>query len=349
MKNFYVRGVIAVIAATLWLGATAMAAEDGPMRQRIKERIKDRLEEQPAPEANAKVGEKITKPGDYLFKIEHGALPRYYRIHVPANYDPATPAPLLVSMHGGGGNMEYQADDGYYGQISSSEREGFIAVFPNGTSQFKSGKFATWNAGNCCGSARDDNVDDVGFIRQVVANIGAQMNIDRKRVYATGMSNGGLMAYRLACEAADVFKAIAPVAGTDNTKRCVPAHPVSVLHIHARNDMHVLFEGGAGPHTGDREAVTAFTSVPATVEKWAKLNGCPPTPARVLETQGAYCERYAPCKGNTEVQLCVTEGGGHSWPGAVKKPGIKGRDELPSQAIKANDAMWEFFRRHPGH
>ena len=100
--------------------------------------------------------------------------------------------------------------------------------------------FATWNAGNCCGGARDQNVDDVGFIRQIVANLTRQMNVDRQRIYATGMSNGGLMSYRLACEMSDVFKAIAPVAGTDNTRSCTPKQPVAVLHIHARNDTHVL-------------------------------------------------------------------------------------------------------------
>jgi polyhydroxybutyrate depolymerase len=294
-----------------------------------------------APEASADSGAKITQPGDYTFKIEHGGLWRMYRVHVPAKLDPAVPAPLLVSLHGGGASMDYQANDAHYGQVSKSEREGFVVVFPNGFSKLRSGKLATWNAGNCCGGARDENVDDVGFIRQVVANLTRQMNIDRKRIYATGMSNGGLMAYRLACEASDVFTAIAPVAGTDNTRSCAPKNPVSVLHIHARNDSHVLFTGGAGANSMARSLVTEFTSVPDTVAKWVRLNGCSATtPRRVLDKAGACCEVYAPCQGNTQVQLCDTEKGGHSWPGSDKT-----RGEPASQAINANDVMWEFFDR----
>ncbi|HEV8314831.1 MAG TPA: PHB depolymerase family esterase [Burkholderiaceae bacterium] len=284
---------------------------------------------------------RITKPGDYSFVIEHGGLRRMYRIHVPESYDDAKPTPLLFALHGGGGSMDYQADDTKYGLITKSEQAGFIAVFPNGYSKLKSGKFATWNAGNCCGGARDQNVDDVGFIRRIVANLMRQMNVDRQRIYATGMSNGGLMSYRLACEMSDVFKAIAPVAGTDNTRSCTPKQPVAVLHIHARNDTHVLYTGGAGSPLRDKSTVTEFTSVPDTVAKWVKLDGCIATPRRTLDKPGAYCEVYAPCRAQAEVQLCVTETGEHSWPGGHKR-----RGEAPSQAISANDVMWEFFSRH---
>lgn len=317
-------------------------AEDGPIRQRLKERWLQRQQQKDAPEANNDTGAAITQPGDYTFKLEHDGLMRMYLVHVPSRYVPVTPAPLLIALHGGGGSMDYQADDSRYGLIGKSEREGFVAVFPNGFSKLKSGKFATWNAGNCCGGARDENVDDVGFIRKVVASLTRRMNIDRNRIYATGMSNGGMMAYRLACEMPDVFKAIASVAGTDNTRSCNPKSPVPVLHIHAKNDSHVLFTGGAGPDLHDASKVTDFTSVPDTVSKWVRLDGCSASPRRVLEKDGAYCELYAPCRGQAEVQLCVTESGGHSWPGGQKSRG----DELPSQAISANDVMWDFFKRH---
>ena len=236
--------------------------------------------------------------------------------------------------------MDYQANDTYYGQITQSNRRGFVAVFPNGFSKRRNGWFATWNAGNCCGDARDQNIDDVGFIRQVVTNITRQMNIDRSRVYATGMSNGGMMAYRLACEMPDVFSAIAAVAGTDNTRSCTPRSPVSILHIHARDDGWVQFTGGAGPDTRDISKVTDFTSVASSVAKWARLSGCPATPQRSLEKPGAFCELYSPCRDQARVQLCVTDSGGHSWPG-----GVKPRGGEPSHAISANEVMWDFFDR----
>lgn len=281
---------------------------------------------------------------DHSFTTAHDGLQRMYRVHVPASYDPAKPVALLVALHGGGGNMDIQANDTFYGQVSKSEREGFIVVFPNGFSPFARGTFATWNAGNCCGPARDRNVDDVGFIRQVVAEVGRKWRVDPARVYATGMSNGGMMAYRLACEASDVFKAIAPVAGTDNTRVCAPANPVSVLHIHARNDSHVLFGGGAGPDSAARSQVTDYVSVADTVARWTRLNRCATgvAPKRVLDRTGAWCEISPPCEGGSQVQLCVTESGGHSWPGG-RRPRDVG--EPASNAISANDVMWAFFNR----
>lgn len=333
--------VLASLACSFAFPALPSCAQNGPVRQMLKERWLQKAQQQEPSEANADIEIPITKPGDYIFKIQHNGLTRMYRVHVPAKYNPAVPAPLLFALHGGGGSMDVQANDTAYGHIAKSEIESAVVVFPNGTSRLKSGKLATWNAGRCCGFARDSGIDDVGFIRQIVANLTRQMNIDRGRIYSTGMSNGGLMSYRLACEMPDVFTAIAAVAGTDNTRSCSPSKPVSILHIHAKNDQLVLFNGGLGPKTREKDLVTDFTSVPDTISKWVRINGCPVAPRRVLDKEGAYCEVYAPCRENTKVQLCVTETGDHSWPGGVKLR----RGEPTSQAISANDVMWEFFNR----
>ncbi len=117
-----------------------------------------------------------------------------------------------MALHGGGGGAIYQADDANYGLIGKSEQAGFIVVFPNGVSGTGNGMLATWNAGNCCARARDENVDDVGFLRMVVADVARRANVAAPRVYAIGMSNGAMMAYRLACEAGDVFHGIMAVA-----------------------------------------------------------------------------------------------------------------------------------------
>lgn len=336
------RSVILFLCVAGFMPVSVASEGDDTLRQRLKERVLQRQQERMDAESRPDVDGSIARAGDYTFSMKHGGLERMYRVHVPKSHVPGKPAPLVFALHGGGGSMDYQANDAYYGLITKSEQEGFVAVFPNGFSKLRSGKFATWNAGTCCGGARDENVDDVGFIRQVVADVSRRVNVDRGRIYATGMSNGGLMSYRLACEMSDVFAAIAPVAGTDNTRSCSPSRPVSVLHIHARNDDHVLFEGGAGPAARDKSKVTDFASVPATVSKWVALNGCNTTPRRVLEKPGVYCDLYGSCKDKAEVQLCVTDSGGHSWPGGHKPRG----DEKPSQAISANDVMWEFFTRH---
>jgi polyhydroxybutyrate depolymerase len=316
------------------LGGEAVLAEGDTLRERLRQRQQERAA------APSSVAGPITAPGDYRASLAHGGRTRLYRLYVPASYRADQPAPLLVALHGGGGGMDYMGRDDYYGLLSFAERTGQVLLLPNGISRLRGGMLATWNAGNCCGAARDEQVDDVGYIRALVERVQSQLNIDARHIRATGMSNGAMMAYRLACELPGLFSAIAAVAGTDNTINCPPAQPVSVLHIHARNDSHVLYDGGAGPDAVDRTLITDFRSVPETVARWVERNRCAPTPQRVLEREGAWCERYAPCAGGTQVQLCVTATGGHSWPG-----GHKPRGEAPTQAINANDVMWDFFSR----
>jgi polyhydroxybutyrate depolymerase len=171
--------------------------------------------------------------------------------------------------------------------------------------------------------------------------VARQVAVDRSRIYASGMSNGAMMAYRLACDAADLFRGIAAVAGTDNTRGCKPQRPVAVLHIHARDDRHVLFDGGAGPDSAPAAQVTDYTSVTDTIARWTRLDGCTAPPQRVLDRPGAVCEMHDGCAGGSRVQLCVTEAGGHSWPGGRKPRG----GPPASTALSANDAMWAFFDR----
>jgi polyhydroxybutyrate depolymerase len=266
-------------------------------------------------------------------------------VHVPAGYDPGRPAPLMLAFHGGGGSAGFMADDTRYGLQREADQDGFIVAFPNGASRLPGGRLATWNAGACCGYARDQGSDDVGFARAVVSAIEARYAVDAGRVFATGMSNGGMFAHRLACEAADVFRAVASVAGTDATTRCSPSRPVSVLHIHARDDDHVRFDGGAGPGAfRDRHSVMDFMSVPETIARWVQRDQCSGNPQRVLQVPGAYCDAYRNCAGGAQVQLCVTDTGGHSWPGADRvRPG----KEAASTALDASATIWRFFAGQP--
>jgi polyhydroxybutyrate depolymerase len=334
--------LIAGLALCAVLPALSGAAEDGPLRNLLRERLAARAGQSVAAPAARLLGpgDKITSPGRYEIHLQVGGRDRMALVHVPQSYDAGKPAPLVMAIHGGGGGAIFQADDGNYGLITKSETAGFIAAFPNGISPAQNGMLATWNAGNCCARARDENVDDVGFLRALVADLRSRVNIDPQRVYAIGMSNGAMMSYRLACEAGDVFHGIMAVSGTDNTQRCTPKQPVPVLHIHAKDDPLVLFNGGAGSNRlFSEDAVTDFVSVPDTIAKWVRLNHADPVPRRVLTVDGAYCDLYAATGGGAPVELCVTETGGHSWPGGNKARA----EEAPSRAISANDLMWEFF------
>jgi polyhydroxybutyrate depolymerase len=330
------------LAVACLLGTMIQNAEAVPLCDLLRKWRADRPPEKagPAtPTTQLASGAKIAAPGRYEIHLQHDGLQRMYLVHVPRNWQPEATSPLVMALHGGGGGMIYQASDALYGLITKSEQAGFIAVFPNGVSNTKSGMLATWNAGNCCAKARDDKVDDVGFLRKVVADVAMRVGIDRRRVFAIGMSNGAMMSYRLACEASDVFHGIMAVAGTDNTTQCAPRFPVPVLHIHARNDDRVLFDGGAGQKFRREELVTDFVAVPDSIAKWVRLDHAADTPRRVLSVPGATCDLHEAAAGGAPVKLCVTETGGHSWPGGSKDRG----DEPPSQAIRANDLMWEFF------
>ena len=338
-----IRAVLPCLAGVItFAAACSLAGESGPLRERMRGRLVERAGQKIAAEAPRatllKAGAPITASGRYEIRLRHGGQERMALIHVPRSWLATEASPLVMALHGGGGGAIHQADDGNYGLITKSEQAGFIAVFPNGISPAKSGMLATWNAGNCCARAREENVDDVGFLRAVVADVKRRTRVDTRRVYAIGMSNGAMMSYRLACEAGDVFHGIMAVAGTDNTKSCQPALPVPVLHIHARNDDRVLYDGGAGSVFRDEAKVADFVSVQATVDKWIRLDRASTKPQRVLSVPGAWCDRYEAGAGGAPVQLCVTETGGHSWPG-----GSKPRGEAPSTALQANDVMWEFF------
>lgn len=283
--------------------------------------------------------------GTHRQTLVHGGIQRQYLVHLPAGHDASQPTPLVLALHGGGGHAAQMADDDRYGLVKKADEAGFIVVFPNGYSKLPGGRFATWNAGGCCGDARDRQIDDVGFLRAVVAAVKAQVPVDASRVFAVGMSNGGMMSHRLACDAPDLFRAVASVAGTDATAACQPSQPISVLHIHARDDRHVLFDGGAGPDAfRDRSKVMDFVSVPDTVARWAQRAACQPTPRRTLERPGAYCDAYAACAGGVAVQWCVTEAGGHSWPGAAA---VRRGKAGASTALDANAVIWAFFSASP--
>jgi polyhydroxybutyrate depolymerase len=177
-------------------------------------------------------------PGDTTRTLIHAGRERSYIVYVPPGYDPARATPVVLVFHGGGGHAENARM--MTGFDAVADAAGFIVVYPNGTGRLPD-RLLTWNGGRCCGYALEQNVDDVGFVRALLADLGTVVNVDARRIYAAGMSNGAIMSYRLACELADVIAAIGPVAATQNLDACTPARPVPVLHIHGDADKHAPY------------------------------------------------------------------------------------------------------------
>jgi polyhydroxybutyrate depolymerase len=224
-------------------------------------------------------------PGNTNGSLELDGDNRTFIVHVPPDLDPSLPVPLLVDMHGLTSSAGAQA--ALSGWRAKADEEGFIVVFPQGLGN-------SWNGGDlCCGSAQSDNVDDEGFIRALVAKLQAEGCIDPKRIYATGLSNGGAMAHLLACQAADLFAASAPVSMGNGTRPCAPARPISVVMTRGTQDGLVSFNGGL------------FPSAQADFEQWAELNGCSGEPEPVDEL----CQAFTNCAAGVEVKLCALEAG----------------------------------------
>ena len=269
-----------------------------------------------------------------------GGIARSYYVHLPHGVKPVKPAPLVVVFHGGGGNA---ANAGRMsGMSAKADREHFIVAYPNGSGRLGH-TLLTWNTWVCCGYALDSRADDVAFVRAMVEAIERDYAVDRSRVYATGLSNGGMMTYRVGCELADVFAAIAPVAGALNTGDCRPASPLSVIVFHGTADRHILFDGGKPRTNADRHQ-RLDNPVSFAVGFWSGRDGCAGTPTR--EQQGHVIHETYSCPEGLAVELYAIEGQGHAWPGGEK--GMRfGNVDSPTSEISATELMWEFFMRHP--
>ncbi|HMJ09862.1 MAG TPA: PHB depolymerase family esterase [Polyangiaceae bacterium] len=282
-------------------------------------------------------GEGSTYPaGTSAGSLTVGSVQRTFRVHVPPGYRKGQPAPVVLMLHGGGGSGEQlQMQSARMDPIA--DREGFITVYPDGT-----GALRTWNAGQCCGRAVADGVDDVGFIAALLDHLEGELCTDKRRVFATGMSNGGMLTHRLACELSDRIAAFAPVAGTLGSS-CQAARPVPVLHIHGTSDGHVPWNGGMGCGP----AGVPFTSVPDTMNVWRTRNACASNTTTYFEQGDGHCTAYAGCQ--APVVLCAVEGGGHSWPGGVaKEPVVQcPADGFQSQSFVASELAWQFFEANP--
>jgi polyhydroxybutyrate depolymerase len=299
--------------------------------------------EQPAQSGLRRDLQQQLGPGDHLRTIDVDGRRRSYLIHVPADYNPRQPTPVVLAFHGALLNAEQMVH--FCGLNEKADATKFLAVYPNGTGF--GGRMLTWNAGDCCGQAERNNVDDVAFTRALLDDLATLVNVDAKRVYATGMSNGAMFVYRLAAELSDRIAAIAPVAGPMGVETSHPQRPVSVIHFHGDDDQFAPFDGGRGSKSLSQ---TGVQSVEHSIQVWARADGCPDTPAVAQMPQqvddGTTVQRttYGPGKQGAEVVLYTIKGGGHTWPGRDPAVDFLGKS---TRNIVANDLIWEFFERHP--
>jgi polyhydroxybutyrate depolymerase len=319
-----------LIAGILWLGAAVVvfmvndegeASFFGSQRQR---------------RANPRGRAPAEGVGDVERAVFHDGLRRTYLAHVPKGHKAGDPLPVLLAFHGGGGRASGLRVMSRLNQ--ASDRFGFLVIYPNGTGRMD---LLTFNAGTCCGFAVRNQVDDVGFIRTLLADLPNHYPIDPKRVYATGLSNGAMFSYRLACEMPDKIAGISPISGGMGVAGPMPDRPVPVIHFHGVMDQNVPFAGGIGPRAIDK---VPHRPIGEAIEFWVKANHCRPEPAEVKRTRDYTMTRFEPPPGQAgaPVVLYALTEGGHNWPGGVDTTARLGTGKM-IESVDASSLMWQFF------
>ncbi|MCC7123816.1 MAG: polyhydroxybutyrate depolymerase [Acidobacteria bacterium] len=305
-----------------------------------------------APEAQRRRAPGTSAPGARDERtLTVGGRTRSYLVHDFAGN--TAPAPVVIVLHGGGGNAENAVQMTGFDRLAARER--FIVVYPNGTggregtlrrrAARERDILLTWNAGHCCASAMVNRVDDVRFIEQVIDELVASGRGDATRVYVTGMSNGAMMAHRLGRELSTKIAAIAPVVGATFGDEPAPDAPVAAFIIVGADDQTVPANGGSlklrGPagntSAADRDVAPAMDQ--ATY--WARHDGCGQPVRR--DTSVSDRTEWASCRGGTSVVFHSVKNNGHAWPGG--QPGRQGA-AVPTTAFDATEEMWAFFTRH---
>lgn len=250
--------------------------------------------------------------------FEYDGLQRTYRVYQSALYDGTADFPVLVLLHG----MDQTGEDAIAltHMNTIADQMGFNAIYPDAYQ-------GSWNDGRAVPGipAFDEDVDDVRFIDAVVERVKTTLHVDASRVYVAGMSNGALMAYRLACEVPERFAAAAMVAGAlpaNLAASCFPSTPIPIVAFNGTNDGIVRWNGGTVTMNG--QDLGDILSVPETIARWIAINRCS-SAAQVVTmpdaapTDGtlAYRETYAPQAGGADVVFYRIQGGGHTWPGGA--------------------------------
>jgi polyhydroxybutyrate depolymerase len=261
-------------------------------------------------------------PGLTIFS---GGMERSYILYVPAIDDPSRPMPLVFNFHGRGSTGEAQFDYSEFAPLADIHK--FIIVSPDGIGN-------TWNAGDCCGVAVEAAVDDVVFTADMIEQVSSEYCVDPDRIYASGMSNGGYLSYRLACEMADRFAAIGPVAARNRTVSCAPSRPVPMIAMN-----------------GTLDVLVEYSQAASDAEAWAAANQCSPESTVVYQQGDVTCVSYNECAQGATTEFCTVDGGGHNWPGAIDLRELDPEQFFwagkTTQDIDGSAEIWRFFSEHP--
>ena len=267
------------------------------------------------------------QPGDLTRELEINGSKRTYQLHVRAGLDRDHPVPVVLVFHDYTYTVSQTRFQSHFDELADANN--FIAVYPVGIG-------TSWNAGDCCGIAAEDQVDETAFVRQILSDLGTIVSIDPKRIYATGFSNGAMLSYRLACEMSDTFAAVAPVEGPLVLSSCQPQQPVSIIHVHGLNDPYVPYDGGAPSPDCGSGCPTTFPPVEKGIESWVQLDDCTGSPQVVVD--GAITHTTYTCPAGTAIELYTLDGMEHAWP----QPAGSGKLNFP-----ATQTIWDFFAAHP--
>jgi polyhydroxybutyrate depolymerase len=268
--------------------------------------------------------------------ISIDGLSRTYLLNLPPTYYDSINFPLVIALHGTGGSASQFEHDYKFSELANDKR--FVVVYPEGVKSTGILGIRTWNAGSCCNYAMENDIDDVKFIRELIDRLTAEYKIDPKRIYVTGMSNGGMMAYRLAGELSDKIAAIAVVSGTMVTNQAFnTSRPVPILHLHSALDTKVPPLGGIGI------GGYYFPPVDSVLNVWSTENGCDTSSQIIEDNSGYILKEWSNCENNVVIQYYLTRDGGHAWPGGTKSRTMA--DE-PSKVVNANELIWNFLKQY---
>jgi len=296
----------------------------------------------PGAAAEAKKAAEPLKPGLHERTVKLNEHERSYLVYVPQSYDANRPTPVVLCYHGAATNGAITI--ALTGLNNKADEAGFVVVYPDGTS--RNGFLFTWNAGGMPSQVEESKRDDVKFTALVLDDLATVVRTDKRRIFATGLSNGGMMCHRLGVELSDRIAAIASVAGTLSLEKPKPVRPMPVLQIHGTTDTLVPWEG-PNPRI---PAIVRFRGVDETLQFWIQHDACESTPREEQlpnkADDGTTVTRYtyAGGKQGSEVVLVKIHNGGHTWPGRDVKLAILGKT---TKDIAANDLIWDFFQRHP--